>query len=65
MTDKEKGILINGIISYLEIENKSKNKELVRQGRYSEQIPFNTSEIFFKLAFMDNDNFKKLVNKIL
>ena len=51
MTIKEKGILIDRIIGSLNNDVRTRNKDLIKQGRPEEQQKLHGGDTFFKLAF--------------
>ena len=61
MTDKTKGILINGVINTLNEEIRKENKELCRQNLHSQQKPLLGGDMFFRLAFMTDEQIKNIV----
>jgi len=63
MTLERKGILIKGIINALNDEVKRKNEKLCNQNLHSEQTPLHGGDMFFKLAFMNDDAISEIAKK--
>jgi len=61
----DRSILIKSIINYLSEENKKRNKELCKQNLFSEQKAFDSVDMFFKLAFMPDDELNKIAGLII
>lgn len=65
MEMNNKAIYIQAILNYLREQVKVKNHKLAAENLYSEQEAFDEGDMFFKLAFMDDDAVKEIAGKIL
>ena len=65
MTAEYKGILISAILGYLKDKIVTSNKGLCGQNLWDQQKPFDAGEMFFKLAFMSDDDLKIIATEIL
>ena len=64
MTAERKGIMIGTIINYLKENIANKNHKLAEQNLYDMQEGFDEADLFFKLAFMDDDKVEKIASLI-
>ena len=60
MSAQQKGIIINGIINVLNEQLKKKNKEHCEANCYWLQEPLHGADMFFKLAFLEDEEIKKI-----
>ena len=60
MTDKAKGILINGIIDALNEPIQKENKELCKQNLFAQQKPLHGADMFLRLVFMTDEQVREL-----